>query len=167
MGYILPLLFIALISISTSIITNNTQEINEVGKFRFYQQKCFDFFGKALSAIAPYKVQINKLDKEKGLFESINNAERLITNITDGDRQIIMKGKKLIKQFENFKSIFEKGLDIYKKNIVYQNSNKYERVTSVNNIRNDALIYKVCREEYNKMREAYNQIKKYCNHLKS
>ena len=31
----------------------------------------------------------------------------------------------------------------------------------------DALIYKVCREEYNKMREAYNQIKKYCSNLKS
>ena len=74
----------------------------------------FAFIGKALSAIVPYKVQINKLDKEKGLFESINNAERLITNITDENRQIIMKGKKLIKQFENFKSIFEKGLEIYK-----------------------------------------------------
>ena len=49
-----------------------------------------------------------------------------------------MKGKKLIKQFENFKSIFGKGLDIYKKYTVYQNSNKYERVTSINNIRNDA-----------------------------
>ena len=78
-----------------------------------------------------------------------------------------MKGKNLIKQYENSKSIFEKGVDNYKKYTVYKNSYKYERITSINNIRNDALIYKVCREEFNKMREACNQIKKYCNNLKS
>ena len=105
MRYILSLLLLAIIS--TSDIIDKEQEINEVGEYNDIKLQFLSFIPfvtKVANATLEHLNKAKAFIRETEIFELIETAEKFITNETDKDRQIIMKGKLLIKEFKNFKN---------------------------------------------------------------
>ena len=118
MRYILSVLLVAIIS--TSDIIDKEQEINEVGeyydiKLQFFYQ-IIPFIGKVVNISGEYLNKTKDFIRETEIFELIKIAEKFITNATDKDRQIIMKGKLLSKEFNNLENstiIIDEAKNLY------------------------------------------------------
>ena len=106
MRYILSLLLLALIS--NSDIIDKEQEINEVSEYNDIKLqflfRVIPFIIKISNAALEHINKVKAFIRETEIFELIETAEKFISNETDKDRQIIMKGKLLIKEFKNFKN---------------------------------------------------------------
>ena len=121
MRYILSLLLVAIIS--TSDIIDKEQEINEVGEYYdiklqiFYQIiPLIPIIGKIVNFTEEYLNKTKDFIRETEIFELIKIAEKFITNATDKDRQIIMKGKLLCKEFNNLENstiIIDEAKNLY------------------------------------------------------
>ena len=165
MRYILPLLLITLISASTSITVNNTKEINIVDEFNSLHLNCSTFIRKKLVAFSLLMKKMQYFFGEGKIMQLSMMANIIIKNITDEDLQIIKKGEKLIDKSKKLET--EKIDDFLKKYKVNENSNKYERVTTIDNIKNDVFKNELCRKDYEIIRGAYKQINKYYDDIKS
>ena len=132
MRYILSLLLVAIIS--TSDIIDKEQEINEVGeyydiKLQFFYQ-IIPFIGKVVNISGEYLNKTMDFIRETEILELIKIAENFITNATDKDRQIIMKGKLLSKEFKNLENstkIINAANKLYNKYKNYQKPNRIIR----------------------------------------
>ena len=164
MRYILSLLFISLISASTSIIANNTKEINKVVKNNSLQSNCSTFIRKNIIICFPLIKKIQYYFGEGKILQLTMMIDVVITNLTDEDKQIIKEGSKLIDQSK--KSEIKEFDDLIDKYKVTENSIKYERVTTINNIRNDVFKNELCRRDYEIVRATYKQINKYYYDIK-
>ena len=164
MRYILSLLFISLISTSTSIIANSTKEINKVVKNNSLQSNCSTFIRKNIIICFPLIKKIQYYFGEGKILQLTMMIDVVITNLTDEDKQIIKEGIKLIDQSKKLQlKEFEDLIHKYK---ITENSFKYERVTTINNIRNDVFKNELCRRDYEIVRATYKQISKYYDEIK-
>ena len=161
MRYILPLLLITLISVSTSITVNNTKD----DEFSSLHSNCSDFIRQKLVAFFPLINKAKYFFGEGKIIQLCIMADVIIKNITDEDMQIIKKVDKFINGPNGVE--FEKFEDLLKKYKVNENSNKNERVTTIDNIRNNVFKNELCRKDYEIIKGLYNQFNKYYNNIKS
>ena len=164
MRYILSLLFISLISTSTSIIANSTKEINKVVKNNSLQSNCSTFIRKNIMIYFHLLKKVQYYFWEGKIIQLSMMADIIIKNITDEDKQIIKEGSKLIDQSK--KSEIKEFDDLIEKYKIKENPIKYERITTINNIRNDIFKNEVCRRDYEIVRATYKQINKYYYEIK-
>ena len=165
MRYILPLLLITLISVSTSITVNNTKEINKVDELNSLQTNCSDFIRKKLEAFFPLINKAKYFFGEGKIIQLCLMADVIIKNITDEDMKIIKKFEIFINGPNGVE--FEKFEDLLKKYKVNENPNKNERVTTIDNIRNNVFKNELCRKDYELIKVLYKQFNKYYNNIKS
>ena len=165
MRYFLPLLLITLISTSVSITVNNTKEINIIDEFNFLKSNCSTFIRKKLVALFPLLKKTQYFFGEGKIIQLSMMVDVIIKNLTNEDMQIIKKGEKLINKSKALGS--EKIEDLLNKYKVNENSNKNERITSIDNIRNDVLKNELCRKDYEIIKGLYKQINKYYDDIKS
>jgi len=161
MRYILPLLLITLISVSTSITVNNTKD----DEFSSLHSNCSYFIRQKLVAFFPLINKAKYFFGEGKIIQLCIMADVIIKNITDEDMQIIKKVDKLINGPNGVE--FEKFEDLLKKYKVNENSNKNERVTTIDNIRNNVFKNELCRKDYEIIKGLYKQFNKYYNNIKS
>ena len=166
MRYILSLLLLAIIS--TSDIIDIEQEINEGGEYN-------DIKLQFLFVLIPFITKVEHLNKVKAfireteIFELIETAEKFITNETDKDRQIIMKGKLLIKEFKNYKNstiIINKAKRLYNKYKSYYNgiqSYVKRKPYPLFNELKRRIFYKL----YIKLKDTYNKFKYFYGNITS
>ena len=171
MRYILSLLLVAIIS--TSDIIDKEQEINEVGeyydiKLQFFYQ-IIPFIGKVVNISGEYLNKTMDFIRETEILELIKIAENFITNSTDKDRQIIMKGKLLSKEFKNLENSTK---IINAANKLY---NKYKNILTPNRIIYQP-VYPFVRPHYKntkfykiflKVRDTFYRIKFYYGNITS
>lgn len=174
MRYILSLLLLAIIS--TYDIFDKEQEINEVGEYNDIKlQFLFGyiaFIRKVSNATLEHLNKVKTFIRETEIFELIETAEKFITNETDKDRQIIMKGKLLIKEFKNFKNStiiinkakrlynrYYKGIQLFVKRKPYRLFNELER-------REIYKLYIELKDTYYKFKYFYGNITSYYEETK-
>ena len=171
MRYILSLLLVAIIS--TSDIIDKEQEINEVGEYYDiklqFLYSLISNFGKVVNISGEYLNKTKDFIRETEIFELIKIAENFITNATDKDRQIIIKGKLLSKEFKNLENstkIINAANKLYNKYINYLKPNRIIRTPyypSSHYRSEKEKFYKI----YLKVRDTFYRIKFYYGNITS
>ena len=161
MRYILSLLLLSLIS--NSDIIDKEQEINEVSEYNDIKLQLIELIPlikKIASAVLEQINNVNDFIRETEIFELIETAEKFISNETDKDRQIIMKGKLLIKEFKNFKNSTK---------IIYEAKRVDYRslVPRKPSPRNDELKKNKYYKLYIKLKDTYNKFKYFYGNITS
>ena len=171
MRFILSVLLVAIIS--TSDIIDKEQEINEVGeyydiKLQFFYQ-IIPFIGKVVNISGEYLNKTKDFIRETEILELIKIAENFITNATDKDRQIIIKGKLLSKEFKNLENstkIINAANKLYNKYKNYLKPNRIIRTPyypSSHYRSEKEKFYKI----YPKVRDTFYRIKFYYGNITS
>jgi len=164
MKSILPLLLIALISASTSINVNSTKE-NNYDEINSLQSNCSTFIRKKLVGLFPLIKKVQYFFGEGKLLQLVMMADVIINDLTEKDKQLLKKFDKLVKTSET--NEIDKIGDLLEKYKINENSYKNERVSAIDNIRDDVFKNKLCRKDYEIIRDVYKQINKYYKEIKS
>ena len=162
MRYILPLLFITLISASTSINVNNTKE-NAFDEINSLQSNCNAFIRKKLAPFYPLMKKIQDFFGEGKILQLVEMADINIKNITDEDKKLLKKYDKYVKKHDEI----DFGKLLFLLSNIEEDSIKRERVSAIDNIRDDVFKNKRCRKDYEIIRDLYKQLNKFYEEIKS